>query len=56
MNQGRGLQGLPGFFLGQLPGRQGAQLLVDQRQELLRGGGIALVNRIQDLGDFGHAP
>ena len=37
VDQGGGLQSLAGLLLGQPLGRQLAQLVVDQRQELLRG-------------------
>ena len=37
VDQGGGLQRLAGLLLGQLLGRQLAQLVVDQRQELLGG-------------------
>src|SRR5262249_17234241 len=48
------LQGLAGLFLGQLLGRESAQLVVDQRQELLRGRGVALLDGGQDARDLGH--
>ena len=32
VDQGRGLEGLPGLLLGQLLGGQPAQLVVDQRE------------------------
>ena len=37
MDQGRGLEGLPGLLLGQLLGGQPPQLVVNQREELLGG-------------------
>jgi hypothetical protein len=33
---------------------QHSQFLIHQRQELLRGGGIALFDLLQDLGDIVH--
>src|SRR5262249_23845455 len=39
----------------QLLRRQFAQLVIDQRQELLRGVGITLLNGGQDARDFAHA-
>ena len=44
VDQGRGLEGLPGPLLGQLLGRQPAQLVIDQRQELLGGAPVALLD------------
>jgi hypothetical protein len=44
MDQGRGLERLPGLFVGQLLGSQAAQLVVDQRQELLGGVRVALLD------------
>ena len=54
MHQGRGLQRLPRFFMGQLGRCQFPQLLIDQRQELLRGRGIAGFDLREDAGDVGH--
>ena len=51
----RRLKGLAGLFLGQLPRRQLAQLLVNQRQELLGGMGIALLDAAQDARELVHA-
>ena len=55
MDQGRGLKRLPGLLLSQPLCCQFAQLFVYQRQQLLRGVRIALVDRVQDLRDFVHA-
>jgi hypothetical protein len=41
MDQGRGLQRLAGLFLSESLGREFAEFLVDERQELLGGVGIA---------------
>src|SRR5262245_19283893 len=54
VDQSGRLEGLAWFLLGQLLGRQLAQLIVDQRQELLGGVGVALLDGGQDLGDFAH--
>src|SRR5262245_55035114 len=56
VHQRRGLERLAGPFVGHLLGRQPVQLVVDQRQELLRGVRVALLDVIQDLGDVGHSP
>jgi hypothetical protein len=40
----------------QLLGRQLAQLVVDQRQQLVGGLRVALLDGVQDLGDSAHAP
>jgi hypothetical protein len=45
---------LAGLLLGQLLGRQLAQLVVDQRQQLLGGLGVALFDGGQDAGNIGH--
>ena len=54
VNQGRRLERLPGLFLGHFRRRQFAQLVVDQRQEVLSGRGVALFDGRQYLGDIGH--
>src|SRR5262245_23970779 len=54
VDQSGRLDGLAWFLLGQLLGRQLAQLIVDERQELLGGAGVALLDGGQDLGDFAH--
>ena len=56
VDQGGGFERLAGLFLGQLLRRQLAQLVVDQRQELFSGVGIAVLNGGQDARDFGHRP
>ena len=55
VDQGGRLERLPRLLLGQLLGRQLAQLVVDQRQELLGGVRVALLDGGQDAGDVGHA-
>src|SRR5262245_58294008 len=54
VDQGSRLQRLPRSFLGKLRRRELAQLVVDERQELLRGRGIALLDGGQDTGDVAH--
>ena len=48
VDQGRGLEGLAGLLLRQLPGRQLAQLVIDQRQELLGRLGVAVLDGRED--------
>ena len=50
-----GLQGLSGFFIGHSDDGEFAQFLIDEREQLLCGLGIALLKGIEDLGDFAHA-
>ena len=54
VDQGCGLERLPGLLLGHLLGRQPAQFLIDQRQELLGRVGIALLDGGEDSGDLVH--
>ena len=54
MYQGRRLERLPRPFLRQLPRRQPAQLLVDQRQQLLGGARVAPLDGGQGGGDVAH--
>src|SRR5262249_5504651 len=54
MDQGRGLQGLTRFLLRQPLRRQLAQLVIHQRQQMLRGGWVAGFDGVQDVGDVGH--
>ena len=54
MHQGGRLQRLAGLLLGQLLGRQLAQLVVDQRQELLGRLRVALLDGREDAGHVGH--
>src|SRR5262249_41315679 len=55
VDQGGGLEGLARLLLGQPLGREPAQFVVDQRQELRGGGRIALLDGRQDTGDVAHA-
>ena len=50
VDQGGGLERLAGLLLGQLLGRQLAQLVVDQRQELLGRLRVALLDGREDAG------
>ncbi len=52
VDQGGGLERLPGLLLRQPEGGQLAQLVVDQRQELLGGARVALLDRRQDAGNI----
>jgi hypothetical protein len=54
MGQRRGLQRLPRLLPREPPRRELAQLVVDERQELLRGVRVALPNGVQEARDFGH--
>jgi hypothetical protein len=54
VDQGRGLERLPGLLLGEFLRRELAQLLIDQGQELLRGVRIATLNGGQDLRNLAH--
>jgi hypothetical protein len=56
MDQGGGLERLARRLLDQLLCRKLAQLVVDERQELLSGVGVAVLDGGQDAGDVGHAP
>ena len=56
VDQGGGLERLARLLLGQLLGRQLAQLVVDERQELLGGVRVALLDRVQHPGDRVHRP
>ncbi len=54
MHKGSGLQGLAGRFVGHTCGRQFAQFVVDQWQQLLSGLRLALLNAIEDARDLIH--
>jgi hypothetical protein len=54
MDQGGGLQGLPRWFLGHLVRRQLTQLVIDQRQQLLGGQSIALLDGRKNACDLAH--
>src|SRR5262245_36000068 len=54
MNQGSGLECLPRLLLSKFLGGERSQLVVDQRQELLRGVRIALLDGGQDARNPTH--
>ena len=54
MDKGGGVERLPGPFLAELLRGKPAQLVVNQRQELLGGVRVALLDGGQDAGDIGH--
>ena len=54
VDQRRGLERLAGLLLGHLCGGQLAQLVVDQRQELLGGVRVALLDGGQDARHLAH--
>ena len=54
VHQGRGLQRLPRSFLRQLGGGQLSELVIHQRQQLLRRRWIAGFDLRQNAGDVGH--
>ena len=54
MDQGRRLERLAGPLVGQLLGRQLAQLVVDQRQQLGGRVRVALLDGVQQSGHVGH--
>jgi hypothetical protein len=54
MHERCAVQGLPRFFQAQFLGRQLAKLIIDQRQQLLRGLGLTLLDRREDAGDGVH--
>ena len=54
MNQRGGLQRLARLLLGHLRGRQLAQFLINQREQLISSLAIARINGMEQLGDVGH--
>jgi len=54
MNQGGGLERLPRPLLGKPAGGQPTQLVVDKRQQLVRGVRVALLNRFKEMRDVAH--
>jgi hypothetical protein len=54
MHQGRGIQCLAGVLTGQPGSRQLPQLVIDQRQELLRSQRISASSRIKKLSGIVH--
>jgi len=55
MHECRGLQSLAVSFVGHLRGGETSQFGINQRQQLIRGGGIALLGRFKDARDVAHA-
>src|SRR5262249_32125880 len=56
VHERRGVERLPRLLAGQLRRGEPAQLVVDQRQQLCRGPGVALSNGVQDAGHLIHRP
>jgi len=54
MNQGGGLQGLPGSLTGHPGSGEFAKLLVNEREQFIRGLGVALLDGLEDAGDVAH--
>ena len=54
VDQGGGLKRLTGRLVAQLLGGELAQLVVDQRLELVGRSGVALGDGVQDLRDLAH--
>ena len=54
VNEGCGLERLTRLLLCHPLGREPAQLVVDQRQELRRGTSVASLDGVQDVGHFIH--
>ena len=55
VDEGSGLERLSGGFMGHPARSQPAQLLIDQRQQLLGRFGIAALDRVEQLGRLTHA-
>src|SRR5262249_8389767 len=56
VNEGRGLEGVPGRLVGQAMAGQLPQLVVNERQELAGGTRVAACDGAQDLRDLAHWP
>ena len=54
MHERCGVERLPRLFLHELLRRELAQLVIDQREKPIRGVRIALIDGVQDVGNFGH--
>jgi hypothetical protein len=50
------LESLPRLFLRESLRRQPVELIIDQRQELIRGVWVAVLDSVQGAGDLGHGP
>src|SRR6058998_516182 len=55
VNERGGLQRVARRFIGHLVRSQATQFIIDQRQQLIGGGGIALLRRFKDARDVTHA-
>ena len=55
VNQRRGVEAVPRPFTGHALLRYSAELVVDQRQQLTGGLGVAVFDRIEDARDVGHS-
>ena len=55
MDERRGLQGLSGLFLIEVTRSKSTQFLINERQQLLRGGRFATADGIQELRHFVHS-
>src|SRR5258707_814240 len=56
MHQRRGLQRLARGFMGHFASGELAQFIIDQRQQLARSFGIALLHGVEDAGNVTHLP
>src|SRR5262249_44455754 len=56
VDQGGGVERLPERFLGELVGGQLTQIVVDQRQQLLSGLAVVLLDGLEDRGDLVYGP
>ena len=54
VDQRSGLQRVTGGFIGHAGSRQFAQLVIDQRQQLVSGLGVAAINCLKYLGDLAY--
>jgi hypothetical protein len=54
VDQGRGVKRVAGAFVGHMPGREPAKLVVDQRQQLRRGARVAVLDSAEEAGDLVH--
>ena len=56
VDQGGGVQGVPGILRGHPRGSELPQLVVDQRQQLRRRFGIAATDGVEQPGGLRHGP
>jgi hypothetical protein len=45
---------MAGPFVRHMPGREPAQLVIDQRQQIRRGARVAELDRVEEAGDLVH--